>query len=93
MPVYLVLKNDQLPDNRYTDGPIELRGEYYPRLVKACSPEDAIDKAFAPDKYRPGGERKLLVFELSTLTEFIAKPIRNYELKRTRSPKRDWLND
>ena len=82
--LYLVCRADQLPQEIILDRAMKFSGNtsYYPRIVFADSEEDAIDRAFSPEKYEPGGARNLVVIELGEIHEFVAKPVRNYELQK-----------
>lgn len=75
--LYLVCRADQLPREFTAKKPAMFRPSltHYPRVVVARSPQDAIDKAFQPEPYQPGGKRDLLVIELGEIFEFTAMPI------------------
>ena len=80
---YLVCRADQLPKNLHEHTkPVDFSGStsYYPRVVQADSPSDAIDRAFYPDPYKPAGRRKLMVVELGRFHSFTAEPKKEYDL-------------
>ena len=86
--LYLVCRTDQLtPILRDPPAPISgFSGSntYYPRIVEAEGPEDAIDRAFYPERFEPGGVRKLSVIELGEFFNYIARPRAEYVLERVR---------
>lgn len=94
--MYLICRADQVPNSIDAHGGGEslATGMWYPRFVYAPSPEDAIDRAFSPEDYKPAGKRELVVIELGEIYEFVASPPppRKYVLTRhTKSRKlRTW---
>jgi len=75
--LYLVCRADQVPERFNVNYPIEFKPsvEFYPRLVWGNDPEDAVSRAFHPEKYKPRGERSLVVIELGEIFQLTASPI------------------
>jgi len=90
--LYLICRADQVPHKFSINRPVEFKPSvaHYPRIVWADFPEEAIERAFLPEQYKPGGARDLVVIELGDVFQFTATPIPppppppNFTLSRTR---------
>jgi hypothetical protein len=74
--LYMICRADQLPMNFDRRRAVTIKpGQFYPRIVEAEHPEEAIDKAFQPEPYKPGGARDLIVIALGGVWQYRAVPI------------------